>query len=531
MDPATETRVYLVFKEGDRTQILGLDEGAEIVFGRSAEATVQLQDGTASREHARIIRQHGLQLVDLGSRNGTRLNDEVVRGKTRALRSGDVVSIGAASILVAETAGLTRSEAPTRLGLELERLVASCGRASLLRLAVDAAGLREILPTLGAAVSIEAQPDGDYALLVADASDAARLTDQLAKTAPHVRVTVAHAPADGATAGELWARCEKPQTTTAPPRPSLPVGVIVGDPAMVKLFELLRKVAPTPTTVLILGETGAGKEVVAEQLHQQSRRDKGPFVRLNCGSLPETLLESELFGYEKGAFTGADRRKSGYIEAADGGTLFLDEIGELPMPMQTRLLRVLEDHKLIRVGGREELTIDVRIIAATNRKLDEEVAAGRFRADLYFRLSAFVLRLPPLRERLGELELLAELFARQFARRMGVRPPAISPAAMQLLRHHRWPGNIRELRNTIEHALVVADGGDIGVEQLPEGFLRVEPDVAVSGPMRSEVADVERRRIQEAMDAEGGNQTRAAKRLGISRRALQYKLEKYDLRR
>jgi transcriptional regulator with PAS, ATPase and Fis domain len=300
---------------------------------------------------------------------------------------------------------------------------------------------------------------------------------------------------------------------------------------MVKLFELLRKVAPTPTTVLILGETGAGKEVVAEQLHRQSRRDKGPFVRLNCGSLPETLLESELFGYEKGAFTGADRRKSGYIEAADGGTLFLDEIGELPMPMQTRLLRVLEDHKLIRVGGREELTIDVRIIAATNRKLDEEVAAGRFRADLYFRLSAFVLRLPPLRERLGELELLAELFARQFARRMGVRPPAISPAAMQLLRHHRWPGNIRELRNTIEHALVVADGGDIGVEQLPEGFLRVEPDVAVSGPMRSEVADVERRRIQEAMDAEGGNQTRAAKRLGISRRALQYKLEKYDLRR
>jgi two-component system, NtrC family, response regulator AtoC len=382
-----------------------------------------------------VRRGEVVEVSDLGSRNGTFVGDELVQGATRRLRAGELVRIGKAEMLVAESA--PASEPPA---------------------------------------------------------------------------------ADGK--GE-----------TRGPRPQLP-GVVVADAAMVRVFELVRKVAAAPTTVLILGETGAGKEVIAEQLHRQSPRAAGPFMRLNCGSLPETLLESELFGHEKGAFTGADKRKLGYVEAASGGTLFLDEIGELAMPMQTRLLRVLENHRFTRVGGREEIAADLRVVAATNRNLEDEVKAGRFRQDLYFRLSAFVVRVPPLRERTAELELLSELFVRQFARRMNVAPPAIAATAMQRLRTHGWPGNVRELRNAMEHAVVIAEGGVIGVDALPENVIAgadAAPDAA-SGPMRAQLAELERRHIQEALDAEGGNQTRAAKRLGVSRRALQYKMEKYGLK-
>jgi len=305
---------------------------------------------------------------------------------------------------------------------------------------------------------------------------------------------------------------------------------VVADEAMVRVFELVRKVAPGPTTVLIQGETGVGKEVVAEQLHRQSPRAKGPFVRLNCGSLPETLLESELFGHEKGAFTGAEQRKVGYLEAADGGTLFLDEIGELALTMQAKLLRVIESRRFMRVGGREEIAVDVRIVAATNRELTAEVKAGRFREDLYFRISAFVIEVPPLRERPIEVGLLAELFTRQFAQRLGVAPPPLRPDAAAALARHRWPGNVRELRNAIERALVLADGGDITLEDLPEPVRRAE-SAPPTGAIRDQLADLEQRRIEEALAAENGNQTRAAKRLGLSRRALIYKLEKYGLKR
>jgi DNA-binding NtrC family response regulator len=301
---------------------------------------------------------------------------------------------------------------------------------------------------------------------------------------------------------------------------------------MARVFELVRKVAPTPTTVLVLGETGVGKEIIAEQIHAQSPRANKPFVRLNCGSLPETLLESELFGHERGAFTGADRRKEGYIEAASGGTLFLDEIGELALPMQTRLLRVLENGRFMRVGGREEVAADLRIIAATNRDLETEGKTGRFRADLYFRLSAFVIRVPPLRERPAEIDLLAELFARQFARRMNLAPPVLDSQAIQRLRQHTWPGNVRELRNAMEYAVLLAEKGQLTAEHLPESLRPADPSAAAphvgsASGVRAQVAEVEERAIRAALDAEDGNQTRAARRLGLSRRALIYKMEKY----
>ena len=318
--------------------------------------------------------------------------------------------------------------------------------------------LARMTPTLAAAALVEAQGEGEYACLF-DGDAGARIAE-MRRLAPSASIVAAQAPTDGDSAAALWQRAAVGPEAPPPrlPLPSLP-GVVVADDAMVHVFELVRKVAAAPTTVLILGETGVGKEVVAEQIHRQSPRAKGPFVRLNCGSLPETLLESELFGHEKGAFTGAERRKQGYLEAADGGTLFLDEIGELAPTMQSKLLRVLENRRVMRVGGREEIAVDVRIIAATNRDLDAEVKSGRFREDLYFRIAGFVIDVPPLRERPVEIVLLAELFARQFAQRLGVSaagdpsrrggsagPPSLARQRARAAQRHRARRRARRRR-------------------------------------------------------------------------------------
>ena len=386
--PEHPARAYLVVREGERSQVIDLEEGDEIVVGRSSAVTVRLDDAKASREHARIWRRGGiLCLADLGSRNGTRLNQEVLRGGERPLRPGDVVQIGAAQLLVAEGAGGSGPRGG-RLDAELERVRAATagGVATLVKVRAGGEELARMAGVLAGAAVVEAQGEGDYACLFG--GDAGARIAELRRLAPAATISSAQAPADGVTAAALWSKAERGAESSVrerPVPPNLP-GVVVADEAMVRVFELVRKVAAAPTTVLILGETGVGKEVVAEQIHRQSPRAKGPFVRLNCGSLPETLLESELFGHEKGAFTGAEQRKIGYLEAADGGTLFLDEIGELLPPMQAKLLRVLENRRVMRVGGREEIAVDVRIIAATNRDLASEVKAGRFREDLYFRI-------------------------------------------------------------------------------------------------------------------------------------------------
>jgi DNA-binding NtrC family response regulator len=540
--PAGDGIAYLVVRQGDRTQVIDLAEGNEVLIGRGAEATVQLDDAKASREHARVRRRDGaLWLRDLGSRNGTRINQDTLKGEERRIGSGDLIRIGDAEIVVAETSGSVRAQGAGasggRLGSELERLAASGGRATLVRILVDpahgAATLAELAPALGGAALVEAQGSGEYACLLVDEPAAAlKVVDELRRAAPQASIAAVRFPDDGKSAAELWqkARGAKPAAGHAVPSVDAPAGVVVADPEMQRVFQLVRKVAPTPTTVLILGETGVGKEVVAEQIHRQSPRAKGPFVRLNCGSLPETLLESELFGHERGAFTGADRRKVGHLEAADNGTLFLDEIGEMPLAMQAKLLRVIEGRRLMRVGGREEIAVDVRVLSATHRDLEAEAKGGRFREDLYFRLSAFILRIPPLRERPAEVALLAEVFARQFAQRMGVAAPVIQPAAAAALRNHRWPGNVRELRNAMEHAVVLAEDGRLEAEHLPDTFRR-EGSAQPAGAMREHLASVEQKAIEEALALEGGNQTRAARRLGISRRALIYKLEKYGFKK
>jgi transcriptional regulator with PAS, ATPase and Fis domain len=305
-------------------------------------------------------------------------------------------------------------------------------------------------------------------------------------------------------------------------------GLVLADRAMVKLFAVARRVAMAQSAVLVCGETGTGKEVIAERIHRESARGKGPFLRLNCASLPEALIESELFGHEKGAFTGADRRRTGYFEAASGGTLLLDEIGEMPSNVQAKLLRVLERRAVVRVGGTEEVPVDVRIICATNRDLRREVEAGRFRQDLYYRISTFTLEVPPLRERPTEIVLLAELFGARIAKDLGLAHPKLGADVLEALGGHSWPGNVRELRNTMEHAVVMANGGDIGREDLPAIF---RPSSSAAAPgIRGKVEEIERTELAAALAAEGGNRTRAAKRLGLSRRALLYKILKYGLR-
>jgi two-component system response regulator AtoC len=535
-------RAYLVVRTSGGTQVIDVDDGNQVVLGRSSEATVRIDDAKASREHASVCMRNGeLRLVDLGSRNGTRLNQELVRGEERPLRSGDLIRIGDAEILIAGSPAMRASAGALpggRLEAELARVRATGGgRAALVRLAGDAADLACMAPALARAALVEGQAPGEWACLVEDdgVDGVAQWVAELRRLAPHAFVAAARAPEGGVTAAELWRRAREPgpQVATGRPAVAAPAGVVVADASMVHVFELVRKVAATPTTVLILGETGVGKEVVAEQIHRQSDRARSPFVRLNCGSLPENLLESELFGHEKGAFTGADRRKRGYLEAANGGTLFLDEIGELALTMQAKLLRVLESRRFMRVGGVDEIAVDVRLLAATNRDLAAEARSARFREDLYFRLSVFVIEIPPLRERPAEVALLAELFALQLAARAGVAPPSIAADTAAALQRHRWPGNVRELRNAVEHAFVIAEGGELRAEHLPENVRRGDAASAPptpGGPMREHLAEIEQQRIEEALTAEDGNQTRAARRLGISRRTLIYKLAKYRIR-
>ncbi|WP_394851044.1 sigma 54-interacting transcriptional regulator [Pendulispora rubella] len=310
------------------------------------------------------------------------------------------------------------------------------------------------------------------------------------------------------------------------------VDIVLADPEMARVYASVRKVARMATTVLILGETGSGKDVLAQQLHQWSPRAEKPLVRVNCAGIPETLLESELFGYERGAFTGADRRKAGYFEAAQGGTIFLDEIGELSSAAQVKLLNVLENRALTRLGGTSPIPIDVRVVCATHRDLQAFVGIERFRADLYYRISPFMVRVPPLRDRLAEVCLLAEIFVNKLATETGAPPPTIAPDAITMLMAYPWPGNVRELRNAVEHAFVMADGSTLRCEHFPSeiqtgAVLQPASSRAPTSRIRQRVNEVERKTIEEAIAAEGGNQTRAAARLGISRRTLVYKLAQY----
>ena len=306
-------------------------------------------------------------------------------------------------------------------------------------------------------------------------------------------------------------------------------------PVFREALDRAAKVAPTETTVLLTGESGTGKELVARAIHHESPRTEGPYVALNCAALSEALVESELFGHERGAFTGADKQKPGRFELAAGGTLFLDEVAELPPSVQAKLLRVLQEHEFERVGGTATLRADVRLITATNRDLSRAVADGKFREDLFYRLDVFSVHLPPLRERGEDIALLAHHFLQEIGRRLGKGEPALGPDALEALQAYRWPGNVRELENAIERALILAEEGLVAAAHLGLGGATAEPREATRDWPAAELvapeslADVEKRAIVAALEQTRGNKTRAAVRLGITRTKLHTRLKRFGI--
>ena len=314
------------------------------------------------------------------------------------------------------------------------------------------------------------------------------------------------------------------------------VSAIIGtSEPMRRVFEAIALVAPTEATVLIQGESGTGKELVAQAIHANSPRRTGPLITVNCAALPETLLESELFGHERGAFTGATERRLGRFELAHHGTIFLDEIGELTPAAQTKLLRVLQSQEFERVGGTHTLKVDVRVIAATNKDLEAVVRAGHFREDLRYRLQVFPLTVPPLRERRDDIPLLAEHFLKSYAERHRRRLRGLTPRALDLLMRYDWPGNVRELEHAIERAVILARGEHLTPDELPPNTRAASGDLEdrtlqePSVPMGLTLKEVERELIRKTLERTGGNRTRAAGVLGISRATLHNKLKEYDL--
>jgi transcriptional regulator with PAS, ATPase and Fis domain len=406
----------------------------------------------------------------------------MVQGKvsTHLLPSSGIVSIGRSkdSALQIEDPSVSRHHALLHVGVPLR--LEDLGSANGTHLRGRRLGSREMVP-LYSGEAIQLGPTGGPLLVIEGRTDAAR------------------------------SRAGKSQPMS-------------GEEAMLMLQQLVERVAPSNLSVLILGETGVGKGMIAAQIHQQSRRASLPFLKLNCAAFPETLLEAELFGYHRGAFTGAVQSKPGLFEAADRGTIFLDEIGDLPTGIQAKLLHVLEDREILPLGAVKARPIDVRFISASNHDLESAVEHGRFRRDLYFRLNGISLRVPPLRQRLGEVERLSRAFVQETAKAAGITPePMLSRKALEILKGHSWPGNVRELRNIIERAVTISGGSTIGPQHLPVEQMDALPITAS--------ADAERQRIIDALGRAGGNQSLAAKQLKISRRTLISRMVEYGIPR
>jgi len=572
--------------------IAGPDAGAEFdvdeggaAIGRAAECAIKLADRTVSRVQARLtVVDGGLALHDAGGPNPIRVNDQPWTGG--AIHDGDRIAIGhTVLLLLAPDGGVVPAAQPARTvatlqvggGAELPALLrelaaawqqggepaalaeAACGAA---RAATGARRALAVIADASGRLAPIARAPRDAAMTIALADDdladltarGAALLDRdgvaiaVASLGAVAGALVAEAPRDpdtlprlaaiaallGAqlTTARAHARSERARASLA--ERAAPSGLIGASPALARLIELVARAAPTTATVLITGESGTGKEKIAEALHAGSGRAAGPLVAINCAALPDTLIESELFGHERGAFTGASERRAGRFEQADGGTLFLDEIGELSEAAQARLLRVLETRRFERVGGARTLAVDVRLIAATHRDLRERVRAGKFREDLYYRIGVVPLHVPPLRERREDIVPLAEHFLARFAAAMGRRGAAFSPAAQAALAAHWWPGNVRELRNVVERAVVLADRSLIELDDLDPLAPPAAPSTAAdtaSAPAAPPAAlhDLERDAVVRALATTRGNKAQAAQLLGIDRTTLYKKLRRFGL--
>ena len=546
-------RLQLVVVQEGSSQVVELRAGP-FTIGRAADADLVIDDPSISRMHTRLFVAEGrVVLSDLGSRNGTLLNGAAV-SDPRVVAPGDVITVGKVTLVVqgqrsrGEDLFIPLPNLRARLAEELTRgihyerplaLVALCVPQGLASPQLQL--IKDLLRTHDRAAL---EPPSTLLLVLPELgeTEAVQLAeDALSRLGPGASAGVSLFPDDG-TEGEplLWAAREASEGPWVRLARDLvtrvPLGgqeLIIADPAMRGLYRLVERLAPSDLPVLITGETGSGKELVALSLHTRSKRP-GPFVPVNCAALPDTLAESELFGHERGAFTGATGPKAGYFEAAAGGTLFLDEVGELPLPLQAKLLRAVETHQVVRLGASQPVAIDVRVVAATNRDLSAEVKAGRFREDLFFRLCAARVALPALRSRLREIPILAHIFLEQACVKLGREVPKLGALALAQLSRHPWPGNVRELRNAMSTLAAVHEGPTI--EEIALGDA---PPPAVSAPplpgrktfppISEELRALERSRMVEALEASGGVQKRAAQLIGMPLRTFVLKAGQYGL--
>jgi DNA-binding NtrC family response regulator len=551
----------LLFSWGENLQAFALREGQSFVVGRAEPANWVLEDRSLSRTHARLSMRDGeVTLEDLGATNGCLLNG--ARVQTARLNEGDVAQLGALELRIATH---------TRLPTHAETLA----HAAFLRLVTDEL---ERARVFGRALSVLALKHAPGAITPAELRRGLKPLDRLCAYAPSV--TLILLLEQDAVAARAWLDGLEPRARatlktgmatfptlalsaealisraldachSVPPGRVLEAepserdgadGPILISPCMLRLYDLVARAARTPLPALIQGETGTGKELVARALHEKSPRAKGPFKALNCATIPTHLIESVLFGHERGAFTGADRQVQGVFEQAQGGTVFLDEVGELSAHAQAALLRVLEHRRVVRVGGTKEIDIDARIVAATHRDLAGMVQAGTFRQDLMFRLDALALRVPPLRERPDEISELASHFLKRAQQQWAVTAERLSEDATEALLSYAWPGNVRQLKNVIERAAVVCRGDTVELEDLPHQIW-MDVDRALPAPVSDRagtrpegyrslpdrVREFEIAIIREALDKAQGNQAQAARMLGVPRRTLANKVHAYEL--
>ncbi|HEX6272265.1 MAG TPA: sigma 54-interacting transcriptional regulator [Polyangiaceae bacterium] len=523
-----------------------------VTLGRGAEATIVIVDPRVSRSHAALhVTGREITLTDLGSANGTFVGTaRLASGDALPLADGQSFSMGDSVLVVRPTQ--LREPGARRLSSADEvpaRFAASTplGRPG----ALVVVRVRPSRPTQSRVLELVlgelfASPrdfmlwESNGRLLlgyeVPSEADAVRIERAVIRQLGSFGVAAdVSARAFSANALEKSGDGLRGLLAGDAVRSLARGTVVLEDPAMKALEETVLRVARTPVGVLILGETGSGKDVVAAMLHELSPRSQQPFVALNCASLPESLLESELFGYERGAFTGATNAKPGLFETADGGTVFLDEIGDLPLALQAKLLRVIESHEVARLGAVKPKTVDVRFVAATNRDLRRRIADGHFREDLYYRLNAVTLHVPPLRERRSEIEPLARLFLEKAREHFETGDMHFSAAALGALHEYPWPGNVRELKSAVERAALLARGNVIEPSALGIAAPAFSSPPRASGSSRSpELStspDIERERIVRALESCGGNQSRAADVLGMSRRTLVRRIAQLGLPR
>jgi two-component system, NtrC family, response regulator AtoC len=563
-DATTDEGLYLTVMGPTVFETFPLPASGQVNIGREDDADVRIVDQLASRMHARLhIEPAGtIAVEDLESSNGTFVRGErIEQGSRVTLQPGEAITIGFTHLMLQRRRPRLSLRRLRSHAVFEERLDDACERAgerpgagpTMIRVRIEdeepaGRGVDAMQGALRSGDLLAQYATGDYEILLIDTeldrvqAIADEIGRRLHAATLAARMVVVTYPTHGRSAEALIGAASAlllefdGETETEP---------VLKSDSMRRLYRLAERAAAGPAaggliTVLVLGETGTGKEVLASWMHRRSPRANGPFVCINCAALTETLLESELFGHEKGAFTGAGAAKPGLLETASGGTMFLDEIGEMNAALQTKLLRALESREVMRVGGRAPRSIDVRFIAATNRELEADIASKRFRQDLYFRLNGITLTIPPLRERIDDISPLARRFLAQASRVAARRPPRLSAEALELLQAYSWPGNVRELRNVMERALVLCDGGEINVEHLPVDKLRLERMVATAVSNATETStapddggdgDPERKRILGAMAEFGGNQTRVAAKLGIARGTLISRLERYGIKR